>query len=158
MQAIVKSFLIGTVLAVASLAAAADTPDPAVGTWTLDVAKSKLPPGHEIKSQTRVYSATPDGVSLQVTGVAADGSAISQQSIFKYDGKTYPWTGAADYDAISLKRINGSTVKSTLMKGGKTVGSSVRSISMHGKLLTLTSNLKSADGKPYRTMSVFDKQ
>jgi hypothetical protein len=76
------------------------------GTWTLNLEKSKFVPGPAPKSQTRTYADTPDGTALTVTGVAADGSAVSGQSTFKYDGKDYPITGSADYDTLSLKRIN----------------------------------------------------
>jgi hypothetical protein len=158
MKSIVKAFLFGSVLAMASLASAADAPDPVVGTWTMNAAKSKFSPGHEIKSQTRVYTASADGTTLEVTGTAADGSAISQKATFKYDGKSYPMSGAADYDALSLKRVNGSTVNSTMMKDGKAVGTTVRSISMHGKMLTLATKLKGANGKRYSTTLVFDRQ
>ncbi len=158
MQSFVKGFLVGTVLAVASLASAAGAPDPVVGTWTMNIAKSKFSPGHEVKSQTRTYAETTDGVSLQVTGVGADGATLSQQSTFKYDGKSYPVSGAADYDALSLKRVNGSTVNSTMLKAGKPVGTTVRTISMHGKVMTLTTKLKGGDGKRYGMTAVFDKQ
>jgi hypothetical protein len=158
MQIFVKSMLISAILAVASLASAAGAPDPIVGTWSLNVAKSKFSPGHELKSQTRTYSETADGVSLKVNGVGADGSAITQQATFKYDGKSYPMTGAADYDALSLKRVNGSTVNSTMLKSGQPVGTTVRTTSMHGKVMTLASKVKDASGKSYEMTLVFDKQ
>jgi hypothetical protein len=158
MKSTIKAFLAGSVLAIASMAAAAAMPDPVVGTWTMNAAKSKFSPGHEIKSQTRTYTESSDGVTLQVTGVAGDGTPIAQKVTFKYDGTSYPISGAADYDALSVKRVNGSTVNSTMMKGGKPVGTAVRSISMHGKVLTLTSKLKGADGKRYSMTLVFDKQ
>ena len=155
---LMKTILLGTVLAAAGLASAANAPDPAIGTWKLNVGKSKMPPGHEVKSLTRVYTEGPDGVSLQVNGVAADGSAIAQHSTFKYDGKSYPFTGSGDFDAVTLKRVNGTTLKSTQWKAGKPVGTSVRTVSEHGKLMTLDSKIKGADGKRYEMVSVFDKQ
>src|SRR5580692_5163538 len=90
MQLIVRNILVGAVLAVAALATAADAADPVVGTWTLNVAQSKFTPGHELKSQTRTYTESAKGVSVKVNGVGADGSTLSQQSTFKYDGKSYP--------------------------------------------------------------------
>jgi hypothetical protein len=83
---------------------------------------------------------------------------MSQQSTFKYDGKSYPMTGSSDYDAIALKRVNGSTVKSTMMKAGKQVGTTTRSISAHGKVLTLSSKFTGADGKTSNNVAVYDKQ
>jgi hypothetical protein len=160
MKKFLKMLIVGTAIAVGCNAAAgaADSPDPVVGNWTLNVAKSKFPAGAAPQSQSRTYTQSADGTSLTVTGVAPDGSAISQKSTFKYDGKDYPFTGSPDYDALALKKVNSSTVNSTMKLGGKTVGMTVRSISDHGKKLTLTTNLKNAKGKKYHAVAVFDRQ
>ena len=101
MNKALSTFLVGAVLAlgVGSAALAADSID---GTWKLNVAKSKFTPGPAPKSQTRTYKETADGTSLTFTGVAADGSAVSGQSTFKYDGKDYTMTGSPDFDKLSL--------------------------------------------------------
>lgn len=140
----------------ASVAAA--TPDPVIGTWTLNLAKSKFTPGPAPKSQTRTYAQTADGVLLTYNAVAADGSAISGQSTFKYDGKDYAITGSPDYDTLSLKRLNGSSVKATMKLAGKVVGTTLRSVSGHGKILTLKTKAKSAKGVSYEAVAVYDKQ
>ena len=82
----------------------------------------------------------------------------TKKSTFKYDGTDYSFAGSPDYDALALKRVNGSTISSTMKLGGKAVGTSVRSISDHGKKLTLTTNLKNAKGKKYHAVAVFDRQ
>ena len=110
------------------------------------------------KSQSRTYTLSAQGVTLSVTGVAADGSAISQQSTFNYDGKDYPISGSPDYDTLALKRVNGSTVKSQLKLKGAVVGTTTRSISDHGKVMTLTTKAKSAKGVDIDWVLVFDKQ
>jgi hypothetical protein len=158
MQSIVRSILVGAVLAVGGLATAADAPDPVIGTWTLNVGKSKFTPGHELKSQTRTYTETAKGVSVKVNGVGADGSVLSQQSTFRYDGKSYPMSGAADYDALSLQRVDDNTVQSTLLKGGKPVGTTIRTLSMHRKVMTLSTKLKDVNGKRNEMIAVYDKQ
>jgi hypothetical protein len=156
----IGTFLIGTILAIAGIAAAsaADAPDPVVGTWTLNLAKSKFNPGPAPKSQTRTYTADADGISLAFKGVTADGSPVFGESTFKYDNKAYPFSGSPDYDAISLQRVNGSTVKSIMMKSGKKVGSTTRTISAHGKVLTLATKATDVNGKPYENVGVYDKQ
>jgi hypothetical protein len=155
-----RAFLIGAVLAggLGSVALAADAPDPIVGTWTLNAAKSKFTPGPAPKSQTRTYAQTAQGTALAFTGVAADGSAMSGKSTFKYDGKDYKMTGSADYDTLSLKRLNGSTVRADLKKGGKVVGTTVRTLSGHGKVLTLSSKGTGATGAAFDNVMVFDKK
>ncbi len=158
MKTLLKTMLVGAVLAVAGVAVGAAPADPVVGTWTLNVAKSTFNPGPALKSETRTYTQSDDGISVTVNGVRADGSALSQQSTFKYDNKAYLWSGSTDNDTVSLKRVNGSTVTAVLMKAGKKVGTSTRTISGHGKVLTLSSKITGADGKANSNVLVFDKQ
>jgi hypothetical protein len=158
MKTLLKTMLAGVMVVVAGVAIAAGAADTVVGTWNLNVAKSTFDPAPGPKSQTRTYTEDKDGTSLAVNGVAADGSAIYQQSTFKYDGKAYAMTGSPDFDALSLKRVNGSTTTSTLMKVGKHVGTTTRTISGHGKILTLSTKVTGADGKPHSNVLVFDKQ
>jgi hypothetical protein len=159
MNKFLRTILMGTVLAIGGAAvSAAAAPDAVIGTWTLNVAKSKFSPGPAPTSQTRTYAVSAQGTALTFSGVAADGSPVSGQSTFNYDGKDYPITGSPDYDTLSLKRINGSTVKGVLKLSGKVVGSATRSISAHGKILTLTSKGTDAKGKAYHNVAVFDKQ
>jgi hypothetical protein len=160
MKIFFKMLVATTIIAVGCgvAAGAADAPDPVVGTWTLNLAKSKFPQGGAPQSQTRTYVQSADGTSLEVAGVAADGAPISQKSTFKYDGKDYPMSGSADYDALALKRVNNSTVNSTLKLGGRTIGTTTRSISDHGNKLTLTTDAKHVKGKKYHQVAVFDRQ
>ncbi len=107
---------------------------------------------------TRTYSAVAAGTDLKVVGVAADGTAISQTATLTYDGKDCAVTGNATYDTLSLTRINGSTVKSELKKDGKVVGHTTRTVSGKGKVLTLSTALKTAKGGTTHDVAVFDKQ
>jgi opacity protein-like surface antigen len=156
---LLKALLIGALIAggLGSVVTAADAPDPVVGTWKLDTAKSKFVPGPAPKSQTRTYAEPAQGTAMTFTGVAANGSSMSGQSTFKYDGKDYKITGSPDYDTLSLKRLNG-TVRADLKKGGKVVGTTIRSLSGHGKVLTLASKGKGATGAAFDNVMIFDKQ
>jgi hypothetical protein len=160
MYKIVRAILVGTVLAVGggAAASAASAPDSSTGTWALNLAKSKFSPGPAPTSVTRTYAQSAQGTALTVNGVAADGSSISWQATFKYDGKDYPITGSPNYDTLSSKRVNGSTVKSTQKKAGKVVGTTTRTISAHGKVLTLSSKGIDAKGISHDDVAVYDKQ
>jgi hypothetical protein len=160
MNTFFKSLLVGTVLAfgATSVVSAAGAADPVVGTWTLNLAKSKFSPGPAPKSQTRTYAATADGLDMTVTGTNADGSAVSQKSSFKYDGKDYAISGSADYDSLSLNRVDDLTVESVQKKGGKAVGKTTRTVSRDGKVLTLTSKGTGASGAAYDNVTVFDRK
>jgi len=95
---------------------------------------------------------------MKISGVAADGSPVSIQSTFKYDGKEYPYTGSPMFDSLSLKRVDGTTVKSVLKRGGKVVGSTTRTLSDGGKVLTLTTKSTDAQGVKHDEVAVFDRQ
>jgi hypothetical protein len=157
MNKLLQALVVGTLVAFAG-GAPAFAAESSAGTWTLNLDKSKFVPGPAPKSQTRTYADTPDGTALTVTGIAADGSAVSQQSTFKYDGKDYPITGSANYDTLSLKRIKHGTVRSLQKKDGKVVGHTIRTISDHGKVLTLSSRGKTANGTSFHDIAVYDKQ
>jgi hypothetical protein len=151
----ITTLFLGSLLALGATVAEANS---AVGTWTLNAEKSTFS-GPSWKSQTRTYAVAEDGtVTLSFTTVAGDGSTSTGGSTYKTDGKDYPITGSNDFDTLSIRKVNGSTAKFTLKKAGKVVGHGTRTISAHGKLLTLTTTVTGADGKPYTTKAVFDKQ
>jgi len=150
-----SALFLGSLLALGATAAAAYS---AVGTWTLNAEKSTFS-GPGWKSQTRTYAVAGDGtVTMSFTAVTGDGSTITGGSTYKTDGKDYPITGSNDYDTTAVRKVNGSTAKFTLKKAGKIVGHGTRTVSEHGKSLTLTSKVIGADGKRYTSKAVFDKQ
>jgi len=154
-----RTILVGAALALgaAAAASAAEATDPVVGTWRLNLAKSTFSPGPAPTSQTRTYTATADGIEVTIHSVAADGKPVSQHSSFKYDGKDYPFTGNANVDTAAVLRIDGFTVASTLKRAGKVVGTSTRSVSRDGNVLTLSSRGTDARGKAYDNVMVFDR-
>jgi hypothetical protein len=160
MNRVLQTLTLGLVVALGAttIAPAADRADPVIGTWTLNVDKSKYHDGTAPKSMTRTYSVGPTGTDMKVTGVAADGTAISQTVTLTYDGKDCAVTGASAYDTLSLTRINGNTVKSVLKKDGKVVGHTTRTISEKGRVLTLSTALTTAKGGTTHYIAVFDKQ
>ena len=145
-------------LGATTIASAADRTDPVIGTWTLNVDKSKFHDGAAPKSMTRAYTAGAAGTDMKITGVAADGTAISQTATLTYDGKDCAMTGAPAYDTLSLTKVNATTVKSEMKKDGKIIGHTTRTISGKGKVLTLSTALKTAKGGTTHDVAVFDKQ
>jgi hypothetical protein len=148
---------LGALLMFSLSARAADAPDPVVGTWTLNAAKST----HSAviyKSETRTYAAAPEGVSLTWERVSADGKKSVVTTTYKYDGKDYPVTGAAEFDAISAKRIDANTVETTEKRMGKEVGFARRAVSSDGKTLTLNQRFNRPDGHEFSAMMVYDRQ
>jgi hypothetical protein len=132
--------------------------DPLIGTWELNLAKSKYSPGPAPKSQTRTYAAAGDAVRLTANGVDAEGKATLVEYTASYDGKDYPITGAPDADAISLKRIDDHTSEATQKKAGKVVLTVKRVVSKDGKVLTTTATGTNAKGQALHNVVVFDRK
>lgn len=71
-----------------------------MGTWKLNVAKSKYTPGPAPKSETRTYRMEGNAITVTREGVAADGSKISYTTSghedgkeVKIDGRSAEWRG-----------------------------------------------------------------
>jgi hypothetical protein len=150
----VKLFIIMAITSIGAFGA-----DSSVGTWNLNVAKSKYTGANPIRSQTDVREATPDGgVKITRTGQLANGTPANYSYAYKYDGKEYPVTGAP-FDAISVKRIDANTWSWEVKKtGGKYHATGRTSISKDGKTMTQTSTGTDADGKTFSQTLVYEKQ
>ncbi|MES2135800.1 MAG: hypothetical protein V4502_01905, partial [Pseudomonadota bacterium] len=99
--------LFGFLAALAVWAAQAGPPaNPIVGTWKLNVAKSKFDPGPGWQSQVRTYALAPDGgVAVDWTGVGAHGEPMRVHFISRLDGKDYPMAGSANYDTLNAVNL-----------------------------------------------------
>jgi hypothetical protein len=133
--------------------------DPAVGTWTLDVAKSKLDPNQPaLKSSVRTYTATSDGLTVSIHSVDADGTAHDTGSTFTYDGKPHPVSGTTDYDTIAVTRVGTNASKTELSKSGKVVGHLARVVSKDGNTMTITVDETNAKGAKVHEVTVYERQ
>lgn len=146
-----------TLLSTLFLVATAFAADAVVGTWQLNVTKSKFS-GDAPKSATRVYAASADGTTLDQKMVSADGKEMSMHTTIKYDGKDYPVSGNPDGDSVAGKVINARTTDFKIKKNGKVVASVHRVVSADGKTLTVHNKGTHPDGKTYDDTLVFDKQ
>src|SRR5262245_11988881 len=153
----VVAFLAVCLVATSSLSSFAQT-DPIVGTWKLNLVKSKFSPGPPPQSSTLTYEAVGQGVKVTVKGTDAEGKPIDFQTTANYDGKDYPVTGAPDRDTTARKRIDAHTMETTHKKAGKVVATGTSVISKDGKTITLTEKGINAKGEKFSNTVVFDKQ
>jgi len=152
-------WIFGSIFALAlSAAPAAPAIDPVLGTWKLNVARSRFIPGPGWQSQIRVYRTTPSGVSVTWTGVDAAGQTMHVSYTYKYDGQDYPMAGSASYDTLNAIRIDAWTVRSEEKRDGKTVGIAVRTVSPDGKVLTISDEGTNRKGGAFSQLLVFDRQ
>src|SRR5258708_39758788 len=146
------------VLSVPALSRAAFAEDSNVGTWKLNLSKSKYSPAPAPKSQTLKLEAAEDGVKYTADGIGADGKPTHQEFTAKYDGKDYPFKGNPDADTISYKRIDANTVEAVTQKDGKATVTAKVVVSKDGKTRTLTMTGKNAQGKDVNNTLAYDKQ
>ena len=133
--------------------------DPLIGTWKLNLAKSKFSPGPAPKSQTIKYEPSGNnGVKLTFDIVDAQGNSTHGGYTAHYDGKDYPYTGNPDADVLSMKRIDAYTTDATWKKAGKVTRTIRRVVSKDGKTLTITLKGTNVQGQPVNDLTVYDKQ
>ena len=130
--------------------------NPFVGTWELNLAKSKFNPGPPPQSQTRIWDAS--GM-VSVTGVGATGKPFSYGYTIKGDDKPSPTTGAIPNkaDMIATKKIDANTYEAKFTRAGKQVETTTFKISNGGKTLTIDAT-GSADAGFVENIQVLDRQ
>src|SRR5450755_2255156 len=106
-------------LALAVVTVAAFGADNSLGTWKLNMSKSKFDPGPgPVKSLTSMREAADGGVKVTSTGEQANSTPINSSYTAKYDGTEAPVTGSP-WDAISIKQVNANNFTATTKKDGK---------------------------------------
>jgi len=150
--------VVGGVLGVDIANLSAQAGDPRMGTWKLNVAKSKYSPGPAPRSVTLKVEPSGQGEKVTAEFVNADGTRTTSQYTANFDGKDRPLTGSAVADTVSLKRIDARTTDRTDKKGGKVVQTLKRVVSQNGKTMTVTVKGTNAQGQAVNNVVVFDKQ
>jgi hypothetical protein len=133
--------------------------DPQMGTWNVNLTKSKYSPGFPIpRSQTQKHEQTGcDGMTYIQDGLDETGKPVHVEYTANYDGKVYPVYGDPNRDTVALKQVSAYETKGTSKKGGKVVGTFTRVVSKDGRVLTITSK-GTRNGKRYNNVVVYDKQ
>ncbi len=132
--------------------------DPALGTWKLNVSKSKYTPGPLPKSAMVKYEASDGGYKRTGETIEADGKKTGFEYTAKYDGEDYPVTGAELFDTIAVKRIDDHSAEGTMKRGGKVVANAKRVVSKDGKVMTITISGTNPKGEMFNNVAVYDKQ
>src|SRR6266404_1110062 len=146
------------VLGVGFVSVSAQTTDPRIGTWKLNVAKSQISPGPPPQGLTVKVEPSGQGEKVATEGVNADGTRTATQYTANFDGKDYPLTGSQVADTVSLKRVDARTTERTDKKGGTVAQTIRRVVSADGKMMNVTVKGKNAQGQEMSNVVVFEKQ
>jgi hypothetical protein len=133
--------------------------DPRVGTWKLNLAKSKYTPGPAPAAETRSYTAAHGGaMQVSIDSVDAKGAHVALHYTASDDGKDYPLTGIAFADAIAIRRVDARTFDVDTKKNGKIIGTTRTEISKDGRVLTLLSKTTGPAGQAINNLAIYDKK
>ena len=139
--------------------AAAQSKDPFVGTWRLNVAKSKYSPGPTPKSVTSTYEAAGKGYKVSVRNEPASGPVQEYSYTSNLDGTDSKMTGNnPNADTIAVKRIDATTLETVNKKGGKVTTTQRNVVSADGKTRTVTTTGVDGQGQKVNNVGVFEKQ
>ena len=150
------------VLAIAANVAAQSKDDPSLGTWKLNVAKSKFTPGPPIKGDTRSYEVNDEGWLIVTTEtIQPDGRHTGVRFAAKFDGKPYPQIGrfAPTVTLITYQPVDKLTLKYTQRdSSGKVLSTNTRTVSADGKTMTIEQRSTDDKGRPSINVELFEKQ
>ena len=131
--------------------------NPHIGTWKLNEAKSKMPPGMG-KNNTVTYTEQKDKIKVTVEGVDKNGKPTHSVWVGKFDGKAYPAKGNLPYNAIAYRVVNDRTNDITAMKDGKMIWTGRITVAADGKSRTVTVNGTDESGKKFKGKAAYDKE
>jgi hypothetical protein len=133
--------------------------DPFVGTWKLNVAKSKVTePSQVLKSCLVKMEAQDNGIKFSAIVLFSNGTRSQNEFRAKYDGKDYPVLKDPEVDTVALTKIDSNTLDYLWKKDGKEEGRWRAVISPNGKAWIVTAQGKNPKGKNYTAVYVSDKQ
>src|SRR3954447_24747514 len=116
---IVAAAVLAALLVAVPHPASSQSPDPLLGSWKVNVAKSKYSPGPPPKSQTLKWDRVQGGLLFTVDQVSADGRTTHGETLEKADGSEAPVKGSQPPIARSFKRIDDRTFEDSDKVNGK---------------------------------------
>ena len=116
--------------------------DELVGSWVLDPASSKAPPGMMPTGGTMEVTAAGEGKYTSVSEAALGGVTGRTESTYSIDGKDYPVTATPGQPGAaltqSIERVSDSVYKSSVKMNGQLLATAVTEVSSDRKTLTQT--------------------
>ncbi len=141
---------------IASVTALAQSSDPLIGNWKLNVEKSKAT---GFQSGATKVEAAGDGIKFTVDLAGTDGTKHHWSFTAKYDGKDYPVTGSTPYgNVVALTRVDARTIRITTKQDGKVTVNQTIAVSADGKTRTTTTKGTNVKGEAVDSVSFYEKQ
>lgn len=133
--------------------------NPLIGTWKLNLAKSKFSPGPPPKTQTLTFEGAGQDLKDTAETIDAQGQATKIVFMHIYDGKPHPSKGTeAVFDATTYTQVDAYHVNWVRSKAGKAVQTGSNALSSDGKTFTVTTEGTGANGQQISSVAVYEKQ
>jgi hypothetical protein len=139
-----------------ALIALAQSKDPLIGTWHIDLGKSDFQPESTMLRRTLKIEAKSAGISVSQETVAQDGHSSYVEYTAAYDSKDVPISGSV-LDTVALKHLNGNTVERTGKIRGQAVETATMSVSADGRTLTIVTK-GSVNNTDYHSTQMFQRE
>src|SRR5262245_17866833 len=133
-------------------------PDPMIGVWKLNLAKSTYKPGPPPRSVMVDVHTAGDGLMAMSQGVDAQGAPTHTMFMVVCNGQPQPVSGVATIDAMSCRGPDPYSRQFTNMKGGRATTSGTLTISRDGRTMTISTKGNNANGMAIDNVAVYDKQ
>jgi hypothetical protein len=156
-----RSTIVAGVLAIVAAAAVgvAQTENPQLGMWKMNMAKSKFSSGTGFKSATSKIEVVNGGVKHTVDSVYVDGTSRRYEYTTKYDGKDMPVIGNSPYgNTTALTHVDANTVRTVYKNNGKVTVIQTSIVSNDRKTRTVTTKGINPVGQAVDNLSVYDRQ
>ena len=133
--------------------------DPFVGTYKLNLAKSKWPSSPP-KESTIIVASQGDDYLVTGTGTDAAGKPYSVNYTFPKKGRpvAYKEGGPPSGTSTTIKKTDDYTLDATTTHDGKVIATAHAVVSKDGKTSTRTVKGTDAQGNPVDSVEVYDRQ
>jgi hypothetical protein len=126
-----------------------------MGTWKLNVKKSKL--GGMARNSTVTYQSMLLQTKVTIDGTDEKGKPAHSEWTGKFDGKDYAVTGDPTSDTRSYRKIDDRTMEFTAKKSGKVTITGRIVVAPNGKTRTVTATGTDSKGKKFHNTAIYDK-
>ena len=149
MKNTVATLLITLFVLLASSSGLAQSENPFIGTWDIDMDESDFGSGTAPQNMSRSYTDLGNGsYAYQVATVSQDGTLGLSSAIYSYSGQEYPIVSFDELPApamISYNRINDSTVEYTIRSNNAISQIGSKFISPNYQRLTISIQFPNSD-------------
>ena len=147
-------------IVLAGMSVSAQSTEPWVGKWKLNLLRSVYSPGPlpTVKSQVVTHEAVPNGIRTIIENVGADGTAGRTEVTAMFDGKEYELKGAANPTTRVYRRIDDRSFEYVERVNGRVTVTTKVEISADGKTRTNTTTGTTPQGRKVHNVVISERQ